>query len=140
MNIREKHGLCYFCDSALDMTKGILWVSCGIRSDRRAEAEEAIRDQLSRIARGDIEPHDVELAKLSLLNSYRQLGDSQAAMEVFSFGRLMNQTNDTPEEEMARIERVTAADVARVAATFADDTLFFLNGTAPEDGEEDMDD
>ena len=139
-HVREERGLCYFCDSALDMTKGILWVSCGIRSDRRAEAEEAIRDQLSRIARGDIEPHDVELAKLSLLNSYRQLGDSQAAMEVFSFGRLMNQTSDTPEEEMARIERVTAADVARVAATFADDTLFFLNGTAPEDGEEDMDD
>ena len=139
-HVREERGLCYFCDSALDMTKGILWVSCGIRSDKRAEAEEAIRDQLSCIARGDIDPHDVELAKLSLLNSYRQLGDSQAAMEVFSFGRLMNQTNDTPEEEMARIERVTAADVTRVAATFADDTLFFLNGTAPEDGEEDMDD
>jgi predicted Zn-dependent peptidase len=139
-HVREERGLCYFCDSALDMTKGILWVSCGIRSDKRAEAEEAIRDQLSRIARGDIDPHDVELAKLSLLNSYRQLGDSQAAMEVFSFGCLMNQTTDTPEEEMARITRVTAADVVRAAASFTADTLFFLNGTASGDEEEDMDD
>jgi hypothetical protein len=61
-------------------------------------------------------------------------------MEVFSFGCLMNQTTDTPEEEMARITRVTAADVVRAAASFTADTLFFLNGTAFGDEEEDMDD
>ena len=140
-HVREELGLCYFCDSALDMTKGILWVSCGIRPDRRAEAEEAIIQQLTALQKGQIDPADVELAKLSLLNSYRQIGDSQSSMEVFAFNRLMNSTADTPAEEMARITAVTSADVERVAKTFKPDTVFFLNGTAADgEGEEDIDD
>ena len=138
--VREELGLCYFCDSALDMTKGILWVSCGIRPDRREEAQAAICRQLSDLQAGRIDPADVELAKLSLLCSYRQIGDSQASVEAFAFGRLMNRTTDTPEEEMARIGAVTPADVARVTQTFRPDTVFFLNGTDPSaEGEEELD-
>ncbi len=137
-HVREELGLCYFCDSALDMTKGILWVSCGIRSDRKEEAETAIREQLLALQKGIINPDDVELAKLSLLNSYRQIGDSQASLEAFAFGKLMNRTTDTPDEEMARIAAVTPDDVVKVAQTFRPDTVFFLNGTAAEgEGEED---
>ena len=140
-HVREERGLCYFCDSALDMTKGILWVSCGIRPDRRAEAEEAIVAQLTRLQRGEILPADVELAKISLANSYCQIGDSQASMEVFGFNRLMNRTKDTPEAELASIRAVTPADVARVASKFRLDTVYFLNGTAEkEEWEEEYDD
>jgi len=129
-HVREELGLCYFCDSALDMTKGILWVSCGIRSRHRAEAEAAIRRQLADLQAGNISPRDLELAKLSLQNVYRQMEDSQSAMEVYDFGRLMNRTADTPEEEVAHINKVTAADVARVAQAFKLDTVFFLDGAA----------
>jgi predicted Zn-dependent peptidase len=135
--VREELGLCYYCDSALDMTKGILWVSCGIRSDRKEEAEAAICAQLSALQEGRITSEDVEMAKLSLLNSYRQMEDSQNSMEAFAFGRLMNGTAETPEEEMAYISAVTASDVAEVAQTFAPDTVFFLQGTqADDEGEE----
>ena len=137
-HVREELGLCYYCDSALDMTKGILWVSCGIRSDKRAEAEEAITHQLCRIMKGEITPDEVERAKLSLQNVYRQMKDSQSAMEIFSLHRLLNDTGDTPEAELERILRVTTADMARVASRFTPDTVFFLNGTS-EEGEEDYD-
>ena len=133
--VREELGLCYFCDSALDMTKGILWVSCGIRPDKREEAERAIRAQLTAIQTGQIDPADVELAKLSLQNAYRQMGDSQSSLEVFALSRLLGGIPDTPEEELARILRVTPADMAKVAARFLPDTVFFLNGTS-EDGED----
>jgi predicted Zn-dependent peptidase len=136
-HVREELGLCYYCDSALDMTKGILWVACGIRPDRRAEAEAAIIRRLTDLQQGRIDPADVELAKLSLLSSYRQVGDSQASMESFAFARLMNQTSDSPEEEAARILAVTPADVERVAKKFKLDTVFFLNGTAPDEDDED---
>jgi predicted Zn-dependent peptidase len=139
-HVREELGLCYFCDSALDMTKGILWVSCGIRPDKRAEAEAAIRAQLTAMQRGEVAPADVELAKLSLQNAYRQMGDSQSSLEVFALNRLLNGTTDTPEAELARIMKVTPADVARAAAAFKPDTVFFLNGTAGGEGEEDYDD
>lgn len=136
--VREELGLCYYCDSALDMTKGILWVSCGIRSDKRAEAEAAIAAQLARIAGGELTSDEVERAKLSLRSVYRQMEDSQSAMEIFSLHRLLNGTGDTPEAELARILRVTPEDMARVASRFTPDTVFFLNGTA-EEGEEDCD-
>lgn len=135
-HVREERGLCYSCDSALDMTKGILWVSCGIRPDRRAEAEVAILEQLTAIREGRIDPADVELAKLSLQNGYRQMKDSQSSLEVFSFGCILNGTTDSPDEELARILAVTPAQVMEVAARFKPDTVFFLNGTATEDGEE----
>ena len=137
--VREELGLCYFCDSALDMTKGILWVSCGVRPDKREEAEAAIRTELTALQGGRISPADVELAKLSLQNAYRQMGDSQASLEIFALNRLLNGTPDTPEEELSRVMNVTLTDVARVAATFKPDTVFFLNGTA-EGEEEDYDD
>jgi zinc protease len=137
-HVREERGLCYFCDSALDMTKGILWVTCGIRPDKREEAEAAITEQLTRLQKGDISPADVELAKLSLRNAYRQMEDSQSSLEVFAFNKLMNATADTPEEELSRILRVTPADVAEAARAFKPDTVFFLNGTAvgEEEGED----
>ena len=137
-HVREELGLCYYCDSALDMTKGILWVSCGIRPEKRAEAEAAITEQLARIQRGEITPDETERAKLSLQNVYRQMEDSQSAREIFSLHRLLNATTDTPGEELDRIMRVTPADLSRVASRFRPDTVFFLNGTA-EEGEEDYD-
>ena len=123
------------------MTKGILWVSCGIRADRRRETEEAVRRKLADLQEGRLSDADLELAKLSLQSVYRQMGDSQSAMEVYDFGRLMNRTSDTSAEEMERIRRVTVADVTRVAKKFKPDMVFFLNGTAEtsrrRDGEED---
>jgi zinc protease len=139
-HVREERGLCYFCDSALDMTKGILWVSCGISPESRAEAEAAIRAELTAIQEGRITPEEVELAKLSLQNAYRQMGDSQSSLEVFALNRLLNGTPDTPEDELARILEVTPVDVAKVAKTFLPDTVFFLNGTACGEEEEDYDD
>ena len=62
--------------------------------------------------------------------------DSQSSLEIFALHRLLNATSDTPEQELARILQVTAADVARVAGRLKLDTVFFLNGTA-EEGEED---
>ena len=85
-------------------------------------------------------PDEVELAKLSLQNAYRQMGDSQSSLEVFALNRLLNGTTDTPEAELARVMRVTPTDVVRVAKTFKPDTVFFLNGTACGEGEEDYDD
>ena len=59
---------------------------------------------------------------------------------MFSFGRILNGTTDTPDRELERILAVTPADVARVAARFRPDTVFFLNGTAEGEEEEFYDD
>ena len=138
-HVREERGLCYFCDSALDMTQGILWVSCGIRPDRLHEAEAAISAELRALQEGRISEDDLRMAKLSLQNIYRQMEDSQASMESFAFGRMMDGTAYTPAEELSRIMNVTVEEVARVASAYRPDTVFFLNGTVTdeEDGYDD---
>ena len=142
-HVREEMGLCYYCESALDMTKGILWVSSGIRSDRREEAEAAIRACLARMQAGEIDPADVEGAKTSLMESYRQMEDSQGAMSAFLVRRMMaslgmeTPNTRTPEEKMAAIAAVTPLDVAAAARRFSLDTVYFLRGTAASEEDED---
>lgn len=128
--VREELGLCYYCDSALDLTKGILWVSCGIRADRREAAEEAIRSCLRDLQEGRFTEEELSLAKLSIGSVYRQMGDSQSAMEIYDFGALQNGTADTPQGEMERILQITPSEVAAAAGSFQPDTVFFLHGTA----------
>ncbi len=131
-HVRETLGLCYYCESALDLTKGILWVSSGIRSDKRAEAEAAIRETLARLQAGDFDAADVEAAKLTILDSYRQLEDSQGAMEAYLIRHMLDGTSPAPEAQMRAIAAVTPADVAAAARRFRPDTTFFLRGTAAE--------
>ncbi len=136
-HVREELGLCYYCESALDMTKGILWVASGIHPDRREEAERAIRAQLFALQNGDVDPADIELGKLSLLNSYRQIGDSHAAMEAYMTRALLGGRLRTPEEQMTAIRAVTPADVMAAARRFVPDTTYFLRGTELANDEED---
>ncbi len=133
-HVRETLGLCYYCESALDVTKGILWVSSGIRSDKQVEAETAIRDTFARLSAGDFAPFNVETAKLTLLDSYRQIEDSPGAMESYVIRRLLAgcDMTATPEQQMDAIAAVTPADVAMAARRFKPDTVFFLRGTATD--------
>ncbi len=132
-HVREELGLCYYCESALDMTKGVLTVSAGIRPDRREAAEMAIRSRLAALQAGDIGPHDVMLARMSLENGYRQMPDSRGAMEYDRLRRLLSGSPLTAEEELAAIRAVTPADVAAAARRFVPDTTFYLRGTATDD-------
>ncbi len=143
-HVRETLGLCYYCDSTIDLTKGILWVASGIRSERRETAEAAIRAVFDRLQAGDFDPADVEMAKRTLLDGYRQLEDSPGAVEFFLVRTLLAGMETTPEAQMAAIAAVTPADVAVAARRFRPDTIFFLRGTAEaedesDDGEEETD-
>lgn len=134
--VREERGLCYYCDSAIDLTKGILWVSCGIRSDRRDETEAAICAEVDALAAGRMETAEVETAKLSLLNSYRQLPDSPGAMESHCLRALLSGTPIDIEPLMNAIRAVTPADVAGMMRRLSSDTVYFLKGTALQEDEE----
>ena len=138
--VREELGLCYYCDSSLDASKGVLTVASGIRSDRRNEAEQAINACIARMARDEMTDEDVTLAKLSLGNYYRQIPDSAAAMEAFWFGQLMRDCHKTPEACLGEILSVTREEIVSFAARLVPDTVFFLCGEGGEDDEEVYDD
>ncbi len=147
-HVREELGLCYYCDSAFFGSKGVLTVSCGVAPANRAAAENAIRTQAEGVAAGRFTAHDLQLAKASYGNAFRQIPDSPCAMENLWFGRVLNRTEsedggtagapDTPESRLAEVLAVDRRQLMRAAARFAPDTVYFL-GSEPgtPDGTED---
>ncbi len=129
--VRETLGLCYYCESSLDLHKGILTVACGVHPDHRAAAETAILSELSSLQAGALHPQEVEVARLSLFHQCRQMADSRGSLEYAALRSIL--TGDAP-DPLAAIDAVTPAHVADAARMFSLDTVYFLRG--PSAGEE----
>ncbi len=141
MNVREKLSLCYSCSSSFYSFKGVLMIQCGLHRDNRALAEQEILRQTEQLQRGEFDGDELDAAKKSLLNAYRQMEDSPSAIESFFFGRMLAGLDGAPEACRAQIARVSREDVIAAAKTLALDTVYFLNGTLdPEEGADEDED
>ncbi len=138
--VREELGLCYECESSYDPSKGILTATCGIRSDRRDETEAAIRHVWENLKTGRLTDEDVTAAILSMTSGYHQMPDAPASLEAYWFGGVLAGVDEPPATMLARLSRVSTADVVRVANRLTLDTVYFLQGTRLDEydeGEED---
>ncbi len=129
MNVREKMSLCYYCSSSPDAIKGLVIVSSGIEVSNREIAEKAILDQFEAIKRGDVTDEEFSNAKLSIINSYRELTDSARALEIWYLGRLLSGVVSDPDEVVKGLEGVSLGDAVAAANKATLDTVYFLNGT-----------
>lgn len=136
VNVRERHGLCYHCSSHYNMYKGTVLINCGLLPENRALAEKEILNQISAIANGEFEDEELSAAKMSLENSYRQIEDSATALESYYLGRALCEQNVSLEACRAGFAAVRREDILRVARGMTVDTVYFLNGTAPDASEE----
>jgi predicted Zn-dependent peptidase len=126
--VREEKGLCYDCTSSFDAVKGVLTVLCGTSPAHRDAAEAAIRAQVEALRAGHIRGENLELARVSLMNEYRQCADNPASLEHFWFWRTLRGQIQTPEDCLEAVRRVTEAQVAEAAACLVPDTVFYLGG------------
>ena len=132
MNVREKLSLCYYCRASLDSYKGIMLVLSGIQSKNRDKSFEAIMKELCDIQSGNVTEDEFEAAKLSLINSYKTLDDSPAALSAWYISRIMCNSFENPEEIVKRIMNTSLEEVIEVSKKVKLDTVYFLKG---EDGE-----
>ena len=135
MNVREKMSLCYYCSSAPEAQKGLLIVSSGIEVDKREIAERAILDQLEAVKAGDFTEEEETSARLGIINSYRTLGDSARGLESWYLGRSLCGIENTPEDVIESVAKVTKEDIIAAANKATLDTVYFLNGTLKGDAE-----
>ena len=138
--VREKQSLCYSCASSYSAYYGTFLISCGLKSESREQAEQEIKRQIRCLVEGDFRPEELEAAKKSLVNTYRQIEDSPSGLESYYFGRALVGSSKTLEECRADFERVTAEDVMRIAQTLTLDVTYFLEGTLVGDGEDEDED
>ena len=129
MNVREKMSLCYYCSSSYSIYTGDMMVSSGIEVKNRAIAEEAIREQLREIQRGNVTETEFSAAKKSLQNCYRQLYDNPLDLQTFLGTRQLFGISETVEECCQRLSDVRLEDVIAISQGVVCDTVFFVEGT-----------
>lgn len=136
MNVREAMSLCYYCRSMPDQYMSAMFISSGIETENRKKAENAILKQLEDVRNGDFSESDIEEAKLSIKNSYKELDDSAAAVCMWYLSRSLFANTSTPEKVIENIMSVTKEDVVRAAKKVELDTIYFIKGVGNADGEE----
>ncbi len=133
VNVREKLSLCYYCSAIPDSLKGTMIVTSGIEEANFDPAKNEILAQLEAMKRCEITEEELDAAKKSLINGYRELGDDAGSLKSWYFTRGLIGRSDSPEEAAEAISRLTAEDAARAFANIELDTVYLLksNGEAP---------
>lgn len=133
MNVREKLSLCYYCSSAIDRLKNVMFVISGVEADRFEDARDEVMAQLKAVADGDFTDEEFENAKNYLIDSIRGAYDSQSLLaSILLYGTLRGELK-TPEEDMAEISNVTRSEVISVAKGISLDTVYLLKGVHQEE-------
>lgn len=128
LNVREKRSLCYYASSQLEKFKGLLLVSSGVEFDKRQEALDEILAQLECCRQGEIDARELEGARRSVVSSLNTLLDSQSRLEDYWLGQAVAGLEEGPEDLCARLEQVTAEQVAAAAGRLELDGIYFLKG------------
>lgn len=129
-NVREKKSLCYYCSSSPDGLKGILMVNSGIEQKNKQAALDAILEQLDNLRAGKLTEEELETARRSLRNGYREITDSPASVCSWYLGRIYAGCTDSPEDMAKSLDEVTLADVVEVANDLTLDTVYYLEGAS----------
>lgn len=127
MNVRERLGLCYYCGATYNKQKGIIYVSAGIDSEERENAEREINAQLEQLQQGNISEDELQAAKLSMINVVRQISDRPYSMWSFCHIRTMMGLSTSIDRHIDRILKVSVQDVVRVASAWTVGGVFFVN-------------
>lgn len=126
VNVREKESLCYYIYSSVEKYKGILFISSGIETQNYEKTLELIKEQLEKIKAGDILEDEIENSKIGLINSMQSIGDSIGGMSDFYFSQSISNTNQTVEEIIENVAKVTIEDIVNIAGNITLDTVYFL--------------
>ena len=139
MNVREAKSLCYYCSSRQNSLKGLLTVSSGIEVENFEMTRDAILEQVDALKSGDISDYELESARKALINSCKELSDSQTSLVSWYFIRSLASLNDTPEILCQKLENVTKDEIIAAAQRLSLDTVYFLRGTINSENYEEDD-
>ena len=128
LNVREKLSLCYYASSSYARSKGIMTVSSGIETKNFQKAHDEILHQLELVKQGQWEEWELQGALATMCSSLTSLSDSQGALENYYLGQTAIGIEETPEELMELLRRVTPERIRAAAQSCRLDTVFFLKG------------
>ncbi len=127
-NVREKMGLCYYCSSVYSVLNRALFIESGVETKNIGKAETEILNQLQKLQAGEITEEELLSAKLALCNSFRSVGDSLNAVEVWYLSQAFSKEGKTPEQAVQQVMAYTADQVAEAAGKLKFAAAYCLKG------------
>ncbi len=126
--VREQRSLAYGISSSPYLVKGLMVVSAGIDAAAHAGVRDEVLHQAGEMAAGRIEEQELAMAKASILNGLRGLGDSAGSLARFHLREFRLGFQRSPEQRAAQIDAVELDQVAAAASTWQADCSYLLSG------------
>ncbi len=141
INIRERHGLCYYIRSGVGSfhDTGVFGVQAGLDKGRIHDATKLIVAELSRLREKGVTEKELADAK-QFLHGKLTLGleESSEVAEWCGKQEVLTQQIKTPEEKLIEIDKVTRADIHRVAKELLHPSRYHLAMIGPEKDEKEF--
>lgn len=127
-NVREKQGLCYYCDSAFSWVNNALFIESGVETENLDRAEEAILAQLTAMQKGEVTEDELQYAKLYMRNGLRSVRDTLHRVEGWYLSRAFDQPDLSPEQAADILMEYTVDDVVQAANRLQPAVVYKLKG------------
>lgn len=126
--VREQNSLCYSISSTFKLVHNCLVISAGINARDFKKCLRLIKKEIKNIQSGKFEDEKLEEAKITYLNSFKEIKDSPASI----LGTYVSHEylgTDLIEEREIQINKVTKNMVIEFAKKLHVDTVYVLEGS-----------
>lgn len=130
--VREENSLCYYINSIPHPLNSIMLINAGINKKNYDKVVALIKTAVKDVKRGKFSNDDIIKAKVTYANSLKELEDSPDSILGLYAGIEYLKSDDLT-ERLNKINRVTAADVVRLASKVHLDTIYMLEGELDEE-------
>ncbi|MFH1232100.1 MAG: pitrilysin family protein [Planctomycetota bacterium] len=127
--VREKAGLAYYVNSALEKTKGLMFIRAGIDPNKFDAALKIIKEQLYVIQSGDISDEEINNTRSGIINRLKSIEDNASSFIDYNMELSINNRHDTLKELKEQFMDVNKKDIASAAQKIKVDTIYLLNPT-----------
>lgn len=126
-NVREKHSLCYTINSMTYPLNNNMIISAGIKAGDFKRAVSLIKKELKNMQRGNFSDDDIIAAKITYINSIKELEDNPQSM-LSMYAGVEYLKSDDIENRIKKINKVTKKSVMKLASKIHLDTIYLLEG------------
>ena len=129
--VREKNSLCYSINATFKAIYNILYITVGTNKDDTKKCLSLIKKEFNKMGKGDFTENDIEAAKITYINSLKDIEDYQASiLRMYESNVYFNY--DLLDERIENISKVTKDDIINLHKKINMDTIFILEGEKDE--------
>ena len=126
--IREKQGLCYDINLNYDYYKGAIMITSGVDTINKDLALESIQILVEDMKKHGITKDELDQAKIFYKHQIKNSLDSQSVLTKRAFIRDLLYYDESIEERLALIDKITINDVNETLSKLTLDTIYVLFG------------